>query len=54
MSEKKRKRRSEKGDYPAKKVAIDLPASTVRVSFLEDNDVLGPVIGKMLELIPFM
>ena len=54
MSEKKRKRQSEKGDRPAEKVAIDLPASTVKVSFLEDNDVLGPVIGKMLEFIPFM
>jgi DNA-directed RNA polymerase I subunit RPA49 len=54
MSEKKRKRRSENGDRPAKKVAIDLPASTVKVSFQEDNDVLGPVIGKMPKLIPFM
>jgi len=54
MSEKKRKRRSEEGNRPAKKVAIDLPASTIKVSFLEDNDVLGPVIGKMLEFIPFM
>jgi hypothetical protein len=44
MSEKKRKRMSEKGDRPAKKVALHA-SETVKVQLLEDDDVLGPVIG---------
>jgi DNA-directed RNA polymerase I subunit RPA49 len=44
MSEKKRKRTSEKGDRPAKKVALHA-SETVKVQLLEDDDVLGPVIG---------
>ncbi|KAF2811577.1 uncharacterized protein BDZ99DRAFT_461604 [Mytilinidion resinicola] len=44
MSEKKRKRESEKGDRPPKKVAFHAP-ETVKVQLLEDNDVLGPVIA---------
>ncbi|OCK78833.1 DNA-directed RNA polymeras-like protein I 49 kDa polypeptide [Lepidopterella palustris CBS 459.81] len=45
MSDKKRKRQSEKGERPVKKVAIDGQAPTVKLSFAEDNDILGPVIA---------
>lgn len=44
MSEKKRKRESEKGDRPAKKVAFQAPEK-VKVQLLADDAVLGPVIG---------
>ncbi|KAF2142957.1 uncharacterized protein K452DRAFT_248606 [Aplosporella prunicola CBS 121167] len=42
--EKKRKRNAERTDRPSKKVAIDAPAGVVKVSYLDDDDELGPVI----------
>ncbi|KAI9762625.1 MAG: DNA-directed RNA polymerase I subunit rpa49 [Chaenotheca gracillima] len=47
MSDHKRKRNSSKEDRPSKKVAIALPnqPSTVKVSFLNDNDEWGPIVA---------
>ncbi|KAF2676761.1 DNA-directed RNA polymeras-like protein I 49 kDa polypeptide [Lentithecium fluviatile CBS 122367] len=44
-SEKKRKRREEGGERPAKKKAIAPPTGNVRVEYLENNDVLGPMLA---------
>ncbi|KAK7534384.1 RNA polymerase I associated factor, A49-like protein [Phyllosticta citribraziliensis] len=43
-TEKKRKRHAQRTDRPAKKVALDAPATSVKVSFLEDDAELGPVV----------
>lgn len=47
-SEKKRKRQEQREERPAKKVAIAAPQATaVRVKFVEENDGLAPVLGKL-------
>ncbi|KAI9818406.1 MAG: DNA-directed RNA polymerase I subunit rpa49 [Pycnora praestabilis] len=45
MSEKKRKRESEKSEIPVKKVAIDTPASLVKVLVLAEEDEWSPIIA---------
>lgn len=45
MSEKKRKRDSEKDNRPAKKVAIAGPLATVKVTVVPAPDEWCPVIG---------
>ncbi|KAK8223629.1 RNA polymerase I associated factor, A49-like protein [Phyllosticta capitalensis] len=45
-SEKKRKRNAaQRTDRPAKKVALDAAATSVKVSFLQDDAELGPVVA---------
>lgn len=48
LSEKKRKRNADKNDRPSKKVQIDQPTRPVKLSVLDDNDQLGPVVGMPL------
>ncbi|KAI9700300.1 MAG: DNA-directed RNA polymerase I subunit rpa49 [Candelina mexicana] len=47
MTEKKRKRPSEKDDRPAKKVAVESPpgAATVKISFIDEHSGWSPVIA---------
>lgn len=45
ISEKKRKRASEKHDRPSKKPAIEPVKPPLKVQFLENNDAPVPVIG---------
>lgn len=45
MSDKKRKRPSEKADGPRKKVAPDAPLSVVKVTAIPESDEWAPVIG---------
>ncbi|KAB2576994.1 DNA-directed RNA polymerase [Lasiodiplodia theobromae] len=45
LSEKKRKRNADKNDRPSKKVQIDQPTRPVKLSVLDDNYQLGPVVA---------
>ncbi|KAF2115076.1 DNA-directed RNA polymeras-like protein I 49 kDa polypeptide [Lophiotrema nucula] len=45
MSEKKRKRRDDGVERPSKKTAIAPPPGNVRVEFVEDTDISGPVLA---------
>jgi DNA-directed RNA polymerase I subunit RPA49 len=45
MSEKKRKRREDGGERPSKKTTIAPPSGRVRLDFVDNEDVLGPVLG---------
>jgi hypothetical protein len=45
-SDKKRKRQEEGGERPVKKKALAPPTGSVRVEYLENNDVLGPLLGR--------
>lgn len=44
-SEKKRKRQEQNGERPAKKAAIAPAEGNVKVDYLENDDVPGPIIG---------
>jgi hypothetical protein len=45
MSEKKRKRQDNGIERPKKKAAVAQPSGTVRVEFVDNKDVVGPVLG---------
>ncbi|KAF2738562.1 DNA-directed RNA polymeras-like protein I 49 kDa polypeptide [Polyplosphaeria fusca] len=45
MSEKKRKRRDKDGDRPSKRNAISPPPGNIKVEFVENKDVVAPVLA---------
>ena len=47
MTEKKRKRDEEKLEgQPSKRIAMETPSQTIKVSTVEDSDGLAPVLGQ--------
>ena len=49
-AEKKRKRQEQNGERPAKKAALASAEGNVKVDYLENDDVPGPIIGTAIAL----
>lgn len=44
-NEKKRKRQEQNGERPVKKAAVPQAEGNVRVQYIDNDDVPGPIIG---------
>ena len=51
-SEKKRKRQEQNGERPAKKAAVAQAQGNVRVQYIDNDDVPGPIIGSTPLILP--
>ena len=47
-SEKKRKRQEQGGERPTKKAAIAPGQGNVKVEYVDNDEVLGPIVGMLL------
>lgn len=53
-SEKKRKRQEQGGERPSKKAAIAPAQGNVKVEYIDNDEMLGPIVGMLLAVLGFM